>query len=563
MNRILANILVSVFIVILIMGCDSNPKPNSQNEERLQADILLINGTIYTVDDNNPVVSALAISGDTILAVGKTDSLKNRIDAKQIIDLEGKAVYPGFIDGHCHFLGYGRTLFNVDLVGTTSLGHVVSKTTEFFGPNPKGWVQGRGWDQNDWKSSGWDVSQFPTKKQLDSIYPNNPVALRRVDGHAVWANSLALEMANISNKTVVEGGEILLGKNNEPTGILIDNAADLVLNIIPENIKEKDAEAVQKAQQNCLAVGLTCLMDAGLPLVDVQFLAQQNEEGKLNIRVYQMIKNDSDAIAYFEKNGPIETPNFTVKAIKCYMDGALGSRGAWLKSNYTDALGKSGLQLTPTNEFAELLLKAKNMNFQVGTHAIGDKAVEVVLDEYSKILEPDNDRRWRVEHSQIVDEFDINKYGQHKILPSIQTTHATSDMYWADERLGDRITTAYAYQDLLKQNQLLINGSDFPVESINPLYGFYAAVNRRDLDGFPEIGFQTNNALTREQALKAMTIWAAYGQFQEDKIGSLEVGKWADFVILEKDIMVVSIEEVPYTKVLATYIAGKKWYEAN
>lgn len=557
-------LIFAISLVVILASCKEETKPTTVDAaEPTTVDLILKNATIYTVDSGFTTADAMAVKNGEIVFIGNAVELEKHFQSKHLEDLEGAFVYPGFADPHCHFLGYARTLLNVDLVGTLSQQDVVEKASEFFGENPEGWVQGRGWDQNDWSESGWDVSKFPSKEVLDEAFPNNPVAFRRVDGHAVWVNSKALEMAQIFKAQEIEGGEIVIDQNGEPTGILIDNAADLVLNIIPENIKERDAEAIQRAQKNCFAVGLTFLHDAGLPLNDVLFLKDQYEQEKLKLRIYQMISHEEEAVDYFEANGAILTDRFWVASIKCYMDGALGSRGAWLKQPYHDASGQSGLQVTQNEAMRLLLQRALKMKFQVNTHAIGDMAVKNTLTLYSEVIDSSSNFRWRIEHSQVVDKVDLAIYAKYSIIPSIQATHATSDMYWADERLGNRIETAYAYQELLKTNGWIMNGSDFPVENINPLYGFYAAVARMDQKEYPEGGFQMENALTREQALKAMTIWAAKGAFLESELGSLELGKKADFVILEKDLMTAPINELYKLKVLRTYINGEQVYKAN
>lgn len=556
--------ILSLFLLaaVLMHSCKSEEKKTEAVVQKIAVETIVSNAKIYSVNANFSIYEAMAITNGEVVALGTSKEISELYTTKNTINANGLPIYPGFADPHCHFLGYARTLFNVDLVGTKSQEEVLKRLVDFFGDEtsawkPSGWIHGRGWDQNDWAQSGWNVNSFPAKDALDKLYPNNPVALRRVDGHALWVNSKALEMAGITAETRVVGGEVVLDSRGKPTGILIDNAMDLVLNLIPENIKERDEEAVQKAQENCFAVGLTFMHDAGLPLQDVLFLKEQYANEKLAIRLYQMISNEEAAVDYFAENGPIETDNFWVKSIKCYMDGALGSRGAWLKQPYHDAKGSTGLQLTDNDAMKSLLQKALEMGFQVNTHAIGDSAVANTLNLYASFLQQDNDLRWRIEHSQVVDKTDLEIYKQYNIIPSIQATHATSDMYWADERLGERIEDAYAYKDLLNTNGWILNGSDFPVEGINPLYGFYAAVARMDQEGYPDGGFQKENALSREDALKAMTIWAAKGAFLENELGSLEPGKKADFVMLERDIMEIPEKEIFSTKVSQTYINGK------
>jgi len=551
MNRFYSIALISL---LGLAGCKTSTHQNhGQKTDKTLVDLVVKNALIYTVNHEMDRASAMVINEGKIVAVGGTEDILLHYEGAETLDVQGKPIFPGFVDAHCHFLGYARTLLNVDLVGTLSKRDVLAKTSSFFGEDYQGWIQGRGWDHTD-----WEVKEFPSKEDLDLLFPNNPVALRRVDGHALWVNSKALDLANINAETQVAGGDVMLNKQGEPSGILLDNAADLVLNLIPENIKEQDQEVVQRAQQNCLAVGLTMMHDAGLPLEDVLFLKEQFAQKKLRFRLYQMISHDEEAVSYFEENGAIQMDRFTVKSIKCYMDGALGSRGALLKENYHDAAQRTGLQLTSDSAMNNLVQRAIKMGFQVNTHAIGDMAVHKALNFYGSVLDAKNDQRWRIEHSQVVDPVDLDLYGEYNIIPSVQPTHCTSDMYWAPDRLGSgRSRTAYAYKDLLKVNGWLCTGSDFPVEHINPLYGFYAAVARMDQKQFPEGGFQTENALTREEALKAMTVWAARAAFMEDDLGSLEVGKKADFVVLDKDIMQIPIEETYRVKVLRTVINGE------
>ncbi|MBI1185673.1 amidohydrolase family protein [bacterium] len=540
-----------LLLLMVLAGCKKTNKIPAT-----QLDLLIENAVIYTVDSQWSIMNEMAIDNGKIVALGKTGELKPKYTYQSVLNLEGQVVYPGFIDGHCHFLGYARTLLNVDLTGTKTMREVLQKTKTFFNDSNSTWVQGRGWDQND-----WPYPVFPNKDSLDAIFPNRPVALRRVDGHALWVNSMAHKMAGIDAETQIAGGEVLRDERGEPTGILLDNAADRVLNLIPENVKERDEEALAKAQNNCFAVGLTGLHDAGLPLSDVLFLQQLYQQNKLHMRLYQMIANNEEAIRYFEENGAINTPNFKVSSIKCYMDGALGSRGAWLKAPYHDNPGNSGLQLTNHDQFLETLHRALAMGFQVNTHAIGDMAVWQTLTGYAAVLPQGNQLRWRVEHAQVVDTADYPMFRAYNIIPSVQPTHATSDMYWAAERLGDRLPTAYAYQNLLQCNGWLVGGSDFPVENINPLFGFYAAVARQDQSAFPATGFQTENALSRKQALLAMTLWAAKGAFMENETGSLQPGKYADFVVLNGDIMRLPLQQVFNVKVLKTFVDGNMVYQ--
>lgn len=527
-------------------------------KEKQKANVLLYNAKIYAVNDSFETFESMAILDGKVVGLGTEKELRQQFQFDSVMNLNGQFVYPGFNDAHAHFLGYGRTLFEVDLVGAESMNQAVERAHRFFGDDYEGWIAGRGWDQNDWGNTS-----FPSKEILDSLFPDIPVALKRIDGHALWVNSHTLALAGINAESTFEGGEVMLNELGEPTGILIDNAMNPVVDIMPKPHEYKSELALMRAQDNCLAVGLTSLTDAGLPLKDVLLVKKMFDEGKLKIRINQMIDDEDTSITYFEKNGPIHSPWFRVASIKSYMDGALGSRGAWLLSPYSDRDSVSGLQLKEADAYNRLVDRANNMNFQLCTHAIGDAANRFVLEAYSRVLKKEMDHRWRVEHAQVLHPDDISGFGDYGILPSIQTTHATSDMYWAGLRLGTRISNAYVYQDLLKQNGLLLNGSDFPVESIKPLYGFYAAVSRADLKGFPKEGFQQGQALSRVEALRAMTIWPAYGSFEEDVKGSLEIGKYADLVVLDTDLLEAPIRDCAEAVVQYTIINGQVEYDAK
>ncbi len=519
-----------------------------------KADLIIKNGTIYSVDSIFSVHESMAIGKGKILALGSNLEIERKYKAKQIIDLEGKPVYPGFIDPHAHFLGYGLGLSNAWLAEAKSWEEAVSILIEHQKEYPTDWVLGRGWNQN-----GWEIKEFPTLELLDSAFPDKPVLLTRIDGHAAIANSKSLALAEITGNTKISGGEIVTVKG-KPTGVLIDNAISLVRQLIPPTTQSQKEEVLLKAQDLCFAVGLTSVSDAGTDKEDVLLMDRMQKDGKLKMRINVMLNPTDDNFRYFLGQGVYTTPYLSVRTIKLFSDGALGSRGALLLESYSDEPTTKGLQLDSYENLTSACQKAFNAGFQVATHSIGDAAVRLMLDIYEQFLTPGNDLRWRIEHAQIVHPDDLNRFGQLGVIPSVQTTHATSDMLWATHRLGDRITTAYAYADLLKQNGWLPNGSDFPIEHINPLYGFYAAVVRKNLEGMPLNGFQMENALTREQALRAMTIWAAKAAFEEDQKGSLEVGKAADFVVLNQDIMTTFEEQLPNISMLYTFVEGKAVY---
>jgi len=540
------------FILFLLMGGTII----TSCKEKKQVDAIVYNAIVYTVNDEFETASAFAVKDGYFVKVGDQDSIMINYKADLIIDAGGRAVYPGFNDGHSHFSGYGLTAISyADLMGTKSFNEVIERVKAHAQSYPSEWVLGRGWDQND-----WEVKEFPTKEKLDEAFPNTPVVLRRVDGHALIANSEAMKRAGMSTKTPVAGGEILL-ENGEPTGIFIDNAMGIIGSVIPAPPTDLLVEAMMRAQEDCFAVGLTTVTDAGLNKETVLLMDDMQNSGNLKIRIYAMLNPNEENFSYFFPKGPTKTGRLAVSSIKLYIDGALGSRGALLLEPYADDPKSTGLQLHPAVYYDEICQRAYDAGFQINTHAIGDSGNRIMLHTYAKYLKGKNDRRWRVEHAQIVHPDDIGYFGDFSIIPSVQSTHCTSDMYWADERLGEeRIKHAYAYQDLLDQNGWLINGTDFPVEGISPLKTFYAAVTRQDAEGWPEGGFQMENAISREDAMRSITIWPAKGSFEENFKGSLEKGKVADFVILEKDIMTIPENEIPLVKILGTYVEGEKVY---
>jgi predicted amidohydrolase YtcJ len=546
-GQIYTLITISIITTSLIMACS----------KRQKADLIIANATIYTIDSSFSKANSMAISEGKIIAIGSKQEVESNFYSDNRIDAAGKFIYPGFIDPHCHFSGYGLTLGSASLSGSKSWDEVVERLVEHQKEFPSEWVQGRGWNQNE-----WNIKEFPNKDLLDKAFPNNPVFIVRIDGHAAVANSLALKIAGVDEKTKKEGGE-LIEKNGKLTGVLVDNAIELVRVKIPEVQKSFKEKALLKAQENCFAVGLTSVSDAGMDLQDVLLVDSLQRTDNLKMRIYAMLNPTDENVNHFLSKGVYTNDRITVRSIKLFVDGALGSRGALLLQPYTDAPDTKGLQVESTDnltKFCEIAFKA---GYQVNTHCIGDAAVRLMLDIYSHFLKSQNDLRWRIEHAQVVDPSDLPKFGKYNVIPSVQTTHATSDMNWADERLGSRIKFAYAYQDLLKQNGWLANGSDFPVESINPLFGFYAGVARKDLMDKPIDGFQMENALTREQALRAMTIWAAKANFEEDFKGSLEPGKYADFVILNTDLISAPTSDLPNSKVISTFVGGELVYQSK
>lgn len=552
------NVLYLLFLFVLL-ACQS---------EREKADLILYNARIYSVDSSFQIVEAMAIKAGKIIGTGNTESILANFDALEKKDVRGKSIFPGFIDAHCHFLGYGLGLAKVDLVGTQSFDQVLQRvqasstkknsTIEQTGATisnqsqDKSWIVGRGWDQNDWENK-----QMPDRTKLDQLFPDRPVYLTRIDGHAILVNGAALKLANITAKTKISGGEILL-KNGAPSGVLVDNAIDLVKSVLPQPSKAEKIEALLNAQANCLAMGLCTIDEAGLMYEDIALIDQLHKENKLKMRVYAMLSDSAPNYEHYLNAGPYKTDRLTVRSFKYYVDGALGSRGACLYEDYADKKNWKGFLLNTPAHFEQYAKLLSDKGFQMNAHCIGDSAFGLMVNIYSKYCKGDGTKRWRIEHAQITAKKDLD-FVNGDIIPSVQPTHATSDMYWAAERLGkERVQTAYAYLDLLAAAGTLPLGTDFPVEDLSPFKTFYAAVFRQDAKGFPEKGFQTENALSREQTLRGMTIWAAYANFEEKEKGSLEKGKFADFIILDTDLMTSKPAQILTAKVLTTYINGEK-----
>lgn len=520
-----------------------------------EADLLIHNANIYTVDDAFSLKQAMAIKDGEIIEIGPNNELKNRYRAQETLDAQLKYIYPGFIDAHCHFLWYGNTFFEVDLVGTTSWEDVIERTKTFAEKHDDLWIKGRGWDQND-----WTLKEFPTKDELDSLFPDRPVLLKRIDGHAAIANQKALDLANVTTATQVDGG-LFQQIEGKLSGLLIDNAVDLVSEASPRLNQEQMERALLKAQEMCFAKGLTTVDDAMLENEMVHAIDSLHKAGSLKMKVYGMLMPTEANKKEFLANGPYQTERLNIRSFKYFADGALGSRGAKLIEPYHDDPQNDGLLLNDSNYFVDEAKALYKNGFQMNTHCIGDAANRLMLSIYGQTLGGTNDKRWRIEHAQIVDSEDLKKFKTFNIIPSVQPTHATSDMYWLEDRLGkERMKNAYSWKDLLKQNGLIALGTDFPIEDIDPLKTFYAAVFRKDEKNYPKGGFQMENSLSREEALRGMTIWAAISNFEEKEKGSLEIGKKADFILLDQDLMNASAEEVLNAKVMATYINGEKVY---
>jgi predicted amidohydrolase YtcJ len=529
------------------------------------ADLVVTNARIYTVDDARPVVAAMAVRDGKVLFAGSArEAMALRGPRTLTVDLGGRTVIPGMVDAHAHLLGLGHSLRNVNLVGAKSYDEVIARVVQFAKGQPAGtWILGRGWDQNQWGDT-----RFPTHEALSRALPNNPVWLTRVDGHAGLANAAALRAAGVTaGATDPSGGRIERTTTREPTGVFIDNATELVERAIPAPTREDDRRAIRAAIAESHRWGLVGLHDAGESRRTIDLMEEMARAGELRSRLYVMISDDSAALAHYMTLGPqsgLYDNHLWIRAIKLYADGALGSRGAALLEPYSDDANNRGLLLTAPAHIQDVATRALRTGFQVNTHAIGDRGNRVVLDAYDAALKahPTADHRFRVEHAQIINHDDIPRFAELGVIPSMQAVHQTSDMYWAGNRLGaGRLLGAYAWRSLLNTGVVVPNGSDFPVEAVNPLLSFHSAVAREDADNWPAGGWMPEQRMTREEALKSMTIWPAYAAFQEHIMGSLTPGKLADFVVLDRDIMTVPERDLLGTNVTATYIGGQVVYE--
>ncbi|HAS41501.1 MAG TPA: amidohydrolase [Microscillaceae bacterium] len=557
MKKYLQTITLLVLLIVVITSCGSGDNNTANTDGGDKADLIVHNAMVYTVDNKFSKAEAFAIKDGKFVAVGSSQEILGKYTSQNVLDLKGQPVYPGFFDAHCHFYRYGLGLRQVDLVGTTSYADIVAKLVAFRKENPdQPWLMGRGWDQND-----WEVKEFPTKDTLDKLFPDVPVFLTRVDGHAALVNQKAFDLAGVKAGDKIDGG-LIVTKNGQLTGVLVDNATDLVNVKIPTATKAEQEKALLDAQKNCFAVGLTSVVDAGLSRSTIELIDEMQKAKQLKMRVYAMVSATKADLDYYLVKGKTKTDYLNVRSVKVYADGALGSRGACLLHAYHDKPDQQGFLLSSPEKLDSLVKVISEKGFQINTHCIGDSANRLLLDIYGKYLKGGNDLRWRIEHAQVVSKTDMEKFAQYKVIPSVQPTHGTSDMYWAMKRLGPlRVKTAYAFNDLLKKGGLLAIGSDFPVEDINPMYGFHAGVARQDAKNYPKEGFQMENAISREAALKGMTIWAAFSNFEENEKGSIEVGKMADFVVTAKDLMTAPKTELRDLKVTHTFVGGEKVYE--
>ena len=529
-----------------------------------KADLIVVNGTVYTVDEAHPRASAFAVRNGRIIFVGSDREARMLAgSATQVIDARGNAVIPGMVDAHAHLLGLGTSLRNVQLAGSKTYEEVVARVVERSKSMKAGeWIVGRGWDQNLWPDK-----KFPTHELLSRALPNNPVVLTRIDGHALLANAMALRAAGVTAATRdPDGGRIERNADGSPAGVFVDNAQRLVSRSIPAATQAQTRQAIIAAIAEANRWGLIGIHDAGASRRTIDIYESLAREGRYNLRNYVMVSGDSANVRYYLGLGPrsaMYNGRVWVKSFKLYSDGALGSRGAALLAPYSDDANNTGLLVTPAAEVQRIATASLRRGFQVGVHAIGDRGNRIVLDAYDAALKsvPTPDHRFRIEHAQVISLQDIPRFALLGVIPSMQASHQTSDMRWAEARVGpERIKGAYAWRSLLNSGVVIPNGSDFPVEEVNPLISFHSAISRQDGTNWPAGGWYPDQVMTREEALQSMTIWPAYAGFQEKTMGSISPGKYADFVILDRDIMKIPATEILGTRVISTWLGGRKVY---
>lgn len=532
---------VLIWVVAILFFFSCSPK--------IQVDTIIVSSKIYTVDTNFSIAEAMSIKDGKILEIGSNKLIKGKYKSVNVINSSGKYIFPGFIDAHCHFTGFASDMWKCNLFNTKSFSEIINLIIPYSKSVNTFWIYGRGWDQNTWADK-----EFPDKSLLDSLFPNRPVFLKRIDGHAALVNSEALRLAGINETTEIAGGSIEK-RNGKLTGILLDNAMDAVDKIIPQPNDSLVLNYFKEAQRLCLEVGLTGVHDCGITENTFNLLKRFEAQKELKINIFALLSDTADYYSRWLKEGIYRSARLKMGGFKIYSDGALGSRGACLIDDYTDKPGWKGFMLSSISHFRDVAFKLINSNFQMCTHAIGDSANREILKIYAEALKGKNDRRWRIEHAQVIDSQDFHFFHDYSIIPSVQPTHAVSDMQWAETRLGsERIKYAYAYKTLLQQNLWMPLGTDFPVEDINPLKTFYAAVYRKSyLHNYAE-----PKVISKEDAIRGMTIWAAKAAFQEKEKGSLEKGKAADFIIIDTDLMHCDSNEAQKAKILATYINGEK-----
>lgn len=562
--------IAGTILTVYLTGC---------SEKKTPADLIIRGGTIYTVEEGSPVVEAVAVTGDRIVFAGDLkDVSAYEGENTRIIDLQGRTMTPGFIEGHGHFMGLGYNELNLDLMSVTSYEELVEKVKEAVAKaQPGQWIVGRGWHQDKWTTKPEIMFKgFQTHQLLSSVSPNNPVFLRHASGHAGFANAKAMQIAGVNqlsveklDKDLGEGGEIILDNLGNPTGIFNERAQSLIAQHIPESTEETDSQALQLAIAASLRNGITSFHDAGVSRENLQLFRKFKNENKLNTRLYVMLTGfDSELIYEWFKKGPeVDSANLlTIRAIKLNCDGALGSRGAWLLEPYSDRPDFSGMATLSMDTVMKISREGLKYGFQVCSHAIGDRANKEILDRYEIAFKENpevKDHRFRIEHAQHLQPTDIPRFGKLGVIPAMQAIHLSSDRPWAIDRLGEKRIKegAYMWQSLLKSGAKIVNGTDVPVEPINPIASFFASVTRQTLAGEPKGGYEPEEKMTRAQALRSYTLDAAYGAFEENVKGSIATGKLADFTVFTQDLMNVPDDKILSTEVSMTILGGKVLYE--
>jgi predicted amidohydrolase YtcJ len=535
--------LLVALISLIVSGCFKGKS----------VDLIVHNAQIHVMNENGDVYDAMAIKDGKIVEVGPERQILNKYSAEEEIDAAGKDVYPGFTDAHGHMLSYAKQLLSADLVGSKSFDEVLVRLEKYQSKHNRKFILGRGWDQ-----SLWGTTEFPTNEQLNKLFPTTPVCLIRIDGHALLANDALLKLANITTTTAVDGGIIHL-KDGKCTGLLVDNAMNSIYTLIPEYPKNELIQAMLDVQAELFQYGITGVHEAGIENKDIAYFKELIDQHDFRLNTYAMLMPSKENIAFARKNGIYHYKNLSIRSFKVMGDGALGSRGAFLKKPYSDEHNHFGVLTTPLEEMKRIATICELTGYQMNTHAIGDSTNNLLLNIYKGIFEVNKDHRWRIEHAQVVDPKDFALFSQYGIFASVQPTHAVSDQRWAEARLGkERMKGAYAYKSLLKQCGMLAIGTDFPIELTDPFLTIHAAVKRKNADNFPSTGFYSDESISLEECLKGMTIWAAYASFDEARLGTLEKGKEATFAIFENQVR--ANEE--YTPNFATYtfIKGKKVY---
>ena len=531
------------------------------------ADLIVTAAHVYTVDAAQPVAAAVAVQGGRIVFVGGARAAMTlKGPGTRVLDLAGATVIPGIVDAHLHLLGVGKALRTVDLGGTRSYAAVIQRVVARVRDAAAGeWIVGRGWDQN-----AWPDTRFPTEEALSRAVPDHPVVLQRVDGHALLANARALQAAGITAATPdPAGGRIVRNPDGSPTGVLVDNAKELLERVVPPPSRDEVRARALAAVAELNRWGVTGVHDAGVEANEIGVYEELARAGRFTLRDYVMVAGDSIDVAWAFRRGPqqaLDDGRLWIRAVKLYADGAMGSRGAALLEDYSDDPGNRGLLVTDTNQIRRIAIEALRRGFQVCTHAIGDRGNRLTLDAYEAALDtvPVADHRFRIEHAQTLSPADIPRFARLGVIPSMQTSHQTSDMYWIANRLGPtRVLGAYAWRSLLATGVVIPNGTDAPVERVNPMIRFHSAVTRQDADGWPAGGWLPAQRMTREEALASLTIWPAYAAFMEGVSGSITPGKYADLTVLDRDIMTVAPETLLETQVVMTILGGQIVYQRS